>query len=128
MDSETNTFRALDPRGSYVHNSCVTDEDPIAIERGERLKRCRKYMKWTQEQLAQATGWSTEEPGNGLQATRIANFEQGTRRIGHEEAEIFGRVFGIPAAYFMAMLDAKETEVIGTLRGLRARVPLDQTG
>jgi transcriptional regulator with XRE-family HTH domain len=85
-------------------------------------------MGWTQTDLAKATGWSEAKSEAGLSPSRIANFEQGTRRIGHEEAETFERVFGIPAAYFLDMLDAKEASVIGTLRGLRPRVELDPTG
>lgn len=99
----------------------MADEDAIAMERGVRLKECRKAQGWTQEELALATGWTTKVPSGGLSPSRIANFEQGTRRIGHEEAEAFQEAFGIPSAYFMAMLDPQEADVIATLRGLRGR-------
>ena len=99
----------------------MADDDAIAQERGTRLKECRKAHGWTQEELAIETGWTHKVPAGGLSPSRIANFEQGTRRIGHEEAECFQKVFGIPAAYFMAMLDRQEADVIATLRGLRGR-------
>jgi transcriptional regulator with XRE-family HTH domain len=85
-------------------------------------------MDWTQGELAEATGWSQQTTDKGLSPSRIANFEQGTRRVGHEEAQIFEQVFGLPAAYFMALLDPKEAEVVAALRGLRMKVPLDQAG
>lgn len=128
MNSPASTLRALALLGLPLHTSCMADLDPVAVERGARLRRCRLAMDWTQAELSLETGWTPEDPDTGLSASRIGNFEQGTRRIGHEEAEMFGRVFEIPAAYFMALIDAKEAEVIAALRGLRARVPLDQAG
>lgn len=107
----------------------MADAHPIAIERGSRLKQCRKAKGWTQEELALATGWTTKEPTLGLSPSRIANFEQGTRRIGHEEAEVFQRVFEIPAAWFMALLDEREADILATLRGLSGRATrLDNVG
>jgi transcriptional regulator with XRE-family HTH domain len=111
-----------------MHNSCMPDDDAVAAERGSRLRQCRKAMDWKQADLAKATGWSAEQPDQGLSPSRIANFEQGTRRLGHEEAEAFERVFGVPAAYFMAMLDPKEAGAIALLRGLRPKIELDPTG
>ncbi len=82
----------------------------------------------SQTDLARLTGWSEDAPKDGLSPSRIANFEQGTRRIGHEEATAFESVFGIPAAYFMDVLDAKEAGAIAVLRGLIPKVRLDKTG
>lgn len=106
----------------------MADSDSVAAERGSRLRQCRKALEWTQTDLAEATGWSAESPSKGLSPSRIANFEQGTRRIGHEEAECFEEVFGVPAAYFMGMLDSKEAGAIALLRGLRPKVELEPTG
>lgn len=106
----------------------MPDNDVVAAERGFRLRQCRKALEWTQTDLAQATGWSAQRPAKGLSPSRIANFEQGTRRLGHEEAETLESVFGYPAAYFMAMLDAKEAGAIALLRGLRPKIDLDPTG
>lgn len=116
-----NTVSAVAIRGMYLHTSCMAQEDLIALESGARLKRCRKGMGWTQEELALATGWTSKKPSTGLSPSRIANFEQGTRRIRHEEARALERVFDIPAAYFMALLDQRETDIVSTLRGLKGR-------
>ncbi len=103
----------------------MPDDDAVAAERGSRLRQCRKALSWKQSDLARATGWSEKHPERGLSPSRIANFEQGTRRIGHEEAEMLERVFGIPAAYFMALLDPKEAGAIAHLRGLRPKLELE---
>jgi transcriptional regulator with XRE-family HTH domain len=128
VHSPARTISAFVDRGIPLHNQCMGDLDSVAVERGTRLKRCRRAMDWTQGELAEATGWSQQTTDKGLSPSRIANFEQGTRRVGHEEAQIFEQVFGLPAAYFMALLDPKEAEVVAALRGLRMKVPLDQAG
>lgn len=129
MHSPISTFSAFAGRENPVHTSCMADADPIAIERGARLKRCRKGLGWTQDEMARETGWLPEDPSNGLSPSRIANFEQGTRRIGHEEAETFQKLFEIPSAYFMALIDKKEADILATLRGLKGRTQhLDPTG
>jgi transcriptional regulator with XRE-family HTH domain len=123
----TNSAFAL--RGDPLHNSCMPENDAIAVERGARLKRARKAKDWTQDQLARRTGWAPDRPTGGLSPSRIANFEQGTRRIGHEEAAVFESVFQVPAAYFMVLLDHREADIIATLRGLTGRASeLDPTG
>jgi transcriptional regulator with XRE-family HTH domain len=122
------TFSAFEGQGLPVHTVCMPSDDVVAAERGSRLRQCRKAMNWKQSDLAKATGWSEARPDRGLSPSRIANFEQGTRRIGHEEAEALERVFGVPAAYFMAMLDSKEAGAIALLRGLRPKLELDPTG
>lgn len=122
------TLSAFADREIPLHNACMPDTDSVAAERGSRLRQCRKALGWTQIDLAQATGWSEKRPSEGLSPSRIANFEQGTRRLGHEEAETFEIVFGYPAAYFMGMLTAKEAGAIALLRGLQPKLELDPTG
>lgn len=122
------TLSAFADPGFPLHTSCMPDNDVVAAERGLRLRQCRKALGWTQTDLASASGWSVERPSEGLSPSRIANFEQGTRRLGHEEAEMFENVFGYPAAYFMGMLSAKEAGAIALLRGLQPKVELDPTG
>lgn len=109
------------------HNSCVAGRrkkddkhDPIAAEMGRRLADCRKRMNWTQAALAEQTGWKPEDAdagtAQGVAPSAIGNYEQGTRRIGNEQAEIFGRIFGLPSAYFMVVVDEHEAEIIIALR------------
>lgn len=73
----------------------------------------------TQEQLAVATGYNPDKPrGAGLSQTRIANYEQGTRRIGLEEAETLAAVFTeLHAAYFMGSVGEREARMLVLLRG-----------
>jgi transcriptional regulator with XRE-family HTH domain len=126
------TVRSVTGVGLLSHNLCMAN-DPIAVDSGARIRRCRSIANWTQRQLATETGWSPDLPDgeqpDALSPSRIANFEQGTRRVRHEEARILERVFHIPAAYFLAAIDQKESDVIAALRGLPGRTPpLDPTG
>lgn len=69
----------------------------------------------TQKQLSQATGYRPRRVGLG--PSQIANFEQGSRRIRHEEAEILAKVFpDYPAAYFMGLVDKREAKMLIVLR------------
>lgn len=142
MDADNNTFRVATQGGSRtfcsvnstvvgLHNLCMPT-DLIAIETGSRLKSAREALELTQKELAAATGWTDKKPDRAqrlsLSPSRIGNFEQGARRIGHEEALILERVFKVPAPYFMGALDPKETDVIAALRGLRGLAALLKTG
>lgn len=76
---------------------------------------------WTQEELSKRTGWTAARPSraqkNALAASRLANFEQGTRRVGLEEAEILARVFGdLPAPYWMGVISEQEAAVLAAMR------------
>jgi transcriptional regulator with XRE-family HTH domain len=141
MEANNNTFRvaaqgvqptfcSVNPRMAGLHNTCMPT-DLIAIETGTRLRRAREAMGLTQKELAVTTGWTDRKPDRAqrlsLSPSRIGNFEQGVRRIGHEEAAILERVFHIPAPYFMGALDPKETDVIAALRGLRGLAALGNT-
>jgi transcriptional regulator with XRE-family HTH domain len=89
--------------------------DLLALECGKRVAECRKAVDLTQEQLSKATGYRPRR--SGLSPSQIGNFEQGTRRIGYEEAEILARVFPeYPAPYFMGVLDKREAKVLLVLR------------
>lgn len=112
-----------------VHNLCMSKkkDDPIAKEMGRRLAESRTARGWTQAQLAKLTGWRLEDAeagkAKGISPSRIGNYEQGTRRFKNEEAEILGEVFGLPAAYFLVVLDEHEAEVI-----IAMRKRVDRTG
>ena len=124
------TTRSVNPLGGPLHNSCMAT-DKIGKELGRRIRKCRDLMDWTQRDLAVATGWTEDKPDSAqpkaLSPSRIGNFEQGARRVGHEEAAILERVFQVPAAYFLGVLDERETSVVAALRGLQARIPIYAT-
>ena len=91
--------------------------DPVAVERGQRLRSTRERVGMTQQQVSAATGW-TDIPGSpGLSPSRIANYEQGTRRIDVEEAEVLASVFhAYPAAYFLCVVDEQEAKMLQLMR------------
>jgi transcriptional regulator with XRE-family HTH domain len=114
------------------HNLCmakqgVVSPDEVAAASGQRIREGREAKKWTQEQLAKATGWNPDKPSRAqktaLSMSRIANFEQGTRRVGYEEAEIFERVLGMPAPYYMGVITDQEAAVLAALRGKQDPFP-----
>lgn len=76
----------------------------------------------TQHQLSKATGYRPRKVG--LSPSQIGNFEQGTRRVRHEEAEILAAVFAdYPAAYFMALVDKREARLLAALRAENNSLP-----
>lgn len=134
MAADDNTFRVARQYAGYTGrpvtpydeppdnddmDAAVIEGDAMAQEMGRRLRAARKARGWTQRELAMQTGWSDATEASeyrGFSPSRIGNFEQGTRRLGIEEAKAFERIFGQPAAYFLGILDAKEAEIIATLR------------
>lgn len=106
-----------------VHNSCMAtkkEKDPVAVEMGRRLAKCRKELDWSQARLAGETGWTQEDADAGqaigFSPSRIGNYEQGSRRFKIEEAELFGRIFGRSPAYFLVLIDEREDDVIIAMR------------
>lgn len=99
----------------------MSEKDVVAMERGSRLAADRRARGWTQRQLSEKTGWTQrdEDEGraHGISPSRIGNYEQGSRRIEVEEAEIFGEIFEMPAAYFMCLISEREARVLQALRG-----------
>lgn len=97
------------------------DSDPIGAEMGRRIKLLRAARGETQEELAKATGWRLMDADNGrakgLSPSRIANYEQGTRRINVEEAEILAALSdGLTAAYFLCVASEREARVLHAMR------------
>jgi transcriptional regulator with XRE-family HTH domain len=99
--------------------------DRVAKEMARRIRDHRLAREWTQEELAIATGWTQDDDDNGaskgLSPSRIGNYEQGTRRLGVEEAEILCAVFGPPAGYFLTVLDEHEAQVLAAIRQQKPR-------
>lgn len=76
----------------------------------------------TQHQLSKATGYRPRKAG--LSPSQIGNFEQGTRRIRYEEAEILSNIFtDYPAAYFMNLVDKREAKVLVAIRAENDSLP-----
>lgn len=122
MDSIHILFSEAEPQ--VMHDLCMAKSrnkspskptDPVAIETGRRVKQCRKALNLTQKGLSKLTGY--KERKEGLSPTQIANFEQGTRRIRFEEAEILASVFDqLLAGYFMNALTEQECRVLIAMR------------
>lgn len=94
--------------------------DAVTLEMARRLRQCRKARNWTQADVAKAIGWRQEDADQGkavgISPSGIGNYEQGTRRFSNEEAEMFGRAFDLPSAYFLVAVDEHEAEVILAMR------------
>jgi transcriptional regulator with XRE-family HTH domain len=59
----------------------------------------------TQEQLCEKTG-------KKLSASRIANYEQGTREVGIDEAKILAEALEVPACYLMGLIDEMDRQLL----------------
>jgi len=88
-----------------------------AVKAGQRIKRRRADLKMTQEALSKATGGT-------LSATRIANYEQGTRELGIQGAEILASALQTTPCYLLGLtplheyVSPKDYEVIRSLHAL----------
>ena len=119
-----NTLRDVRDIAAVCHNSCMSKKgdggkkpphDPVAELCGDRLRKCRLARGWSQRELSNRTGYELHK--TGLSPQQISNFEQGTRRIGHEEAEILAAAFiEYPSAFFMGTIDEQEARVIAAMR------------
>lgn len=102
-------------RGPLPHNSCVakkTPKDPLSVEMGRRLREAREGREWSQEKLAEATGWSPEHPHKGVHPSSIAMYERGERRVSIESAQAFSQIFELPSPYWLALIDQYEADVL----------------
>lgn len=110
---QSNTISSVRVPPLLVHNLCMAHEnddirDSNALLSGARIKAARAERGWTQEDLAKALGW--------LSSSRIANYEQGTRRVGIEEAEVLAAVLGHVVPYWMGVITDQEAAVLTALR------------
>lgn len=64
-------------------------------ESGRRLRQAREAKGWTLQQLASRL--------KGMGASRISNYEQGTRLMRQEEAVKLAEVLDVSAAYLMCV-------------------------
>lgn len=124
------TVRSVTAGWPLVHNLCMSKYTETTIIRGmraadarNRLIAARKANGWSQKELAMKTGWiddgrdAVKQPEGSLSPSQIGNFEQGTRSIGMEDAEILGRVFEVPSAWFVGAVSKQEAEIIQAARG-----------
>lgn len=101
------------------HNSCMdvqVEKDMFAVVMGGRLRTLRKARGMTQRELAIASGWTEDSIDTGYSTSTVAMWEQGRRRIRHEEAEWLGRFFKVPTAYMLGVIDKQEAAVLFALR------------
>jgi transcriptional regulator with XRE-family HTH domain len=89
----------------------------FAVRAGGRVRDTREARGWVQRELAEKTG-------SKLSASRIANYEQGIREMGIQEAEILGKALGVQPGYLMGVTALKtpltpiEEELIRNYRAL----------
>lgn len=82
-------------------------KERIALQMGETVRACRKAAGLTQSALAQKLR---------VAPSVIGNWEQGLRRLRHEDAFGLEKLFGRPAAYFLAVISDEEARVIQAMR------------
>ncbi|MBY0544733.1 MAG: helix-turn-helix domain-containing protein [Gammaproteobacteria bacterium] len=70
---------------------------------GSRIMQSRKVNGLTLKALAERTG---------LRATRIGNWEQGTRCPGPAEAKILARELGVAASWLLCLTDDPRGELV----------------
>jgi transcriptional regulator with XRE-family HTH domain len=106
--------------GPRRHNLCVTKKkaakNALDIEMGRRLRKARKSRGWSQEKLARETGWEEDHPARGIHPSSVAMYERGSRRVPIEAAQILSRIFGLPPAYWLGLIDEYEADVLLALQ------------
>ena len=73
----------------------------FAVRAGARLRSVRTERGWTQRELSERTGGK-------LSSSRIANYEQGLRELGIQEAEILGKALHVQPGYLMGVTSLKD--------------------
>lgn len=115
------TNRSLPLGLGVANNSCMgkgyEHKTDFAVRAGNRVRTTREKRNWTQKKLSEMTGGK-------LSPSRIANYEQGTRELGIQEAEILGKAMHVQPAFLMGItslhnpLTPWEEELISNLRAL----------
>lgn len=92
--------------------------DPLDIEMGRRLREARERRQWSQEKLAVETGWKIDKPvpTGAMHPSSVAMYERGERRLPIEIAQTLSRIFELPTAYWLAVVDEYEAEVLQALQ------------
>lgn len=116
--------------GPRRHNSCVAKKtgkdakDPLDVEMGQRMRRAREARGWSQERLAAETGYKEDQPvpRGAMHPSTVAMCERGERRVQIEDAQTLSRIFELPAAYWLALIDQYEAEVLQAIQRPRTAV------
>jgi transcriptional regulator with XRE-family HTH domain len=93
------------------------EKTSFAVRAGHRLRAIRAERGWTQRELSERTDGK-------LSSSRIANYEQGTRELGIQEAEILAKALYVQPAYIMGITSLKaplspaEEELVRNFRAL----------
>lgn len=90
-------------------------KSPFAVMAGKRIRDCRNAAELTQDELAQLTS-------NKLSASRIANYEQGTRALDVESALILGEALRQPAGYLLGVLNDLERDLMSAPASAKFRM------
>lgn len=115
---------ASERRGPRRHNPCVTDKngkdarDPLDMEMGRRLRLAREARGWSQEKMAEQSGWKPDKPvpRGAMHPSSVAMYERGERRLPIEIAQTLSRVFELPTPYWLAVIDEYEAEVLQAIQ------------
>jgi transcriptional regulator with XRE-family HTH domain len=98
------TTRSLPIVLAFAHNACMRkgseQRSEFGVRAGNRIKIARADRGWSQRELSEHTG-------NKLSSSRIANYEQGTREIGIQEAEILAKALHVQPGYVMGVTTLK---------------------
>src|SRR5687768_1904502 len=98
------TTRSLRERLGGANNSCMPkgteQKSEFGVRAGNRIRQARSDRGWSQRELSEKTDAK-------LSASRIANYEQGTREIGIQEAEILGKALNVQPGYLMGITRLK---------------------
>lgn len=74
---------------------------------GERVKKCRKEMQLSQEELASRVRNLPENNGKERTPQHIGYIERGTRKLSIEWARLLSKVFGVRTEYLLCEDDFK---------------------
>ena len=111
--------RSSERFGPRRHNLCVakkTSKDPLHVEMGRRLRKAREARNWSQARLAEETGWSEDHPARGVHPSSVAKYERGERQVPIEAARALSELFGLPAPYWLALIDEYEADVLQAIQ------------
>ena len=75
-------------------------EQTRSLEIGSRIREARTRRAWTLEELSRFTH-------QAIKPSRLANYENGIRRPGIEEAETLANAFGDVSAAWLLTLDGE---------------------
>lgn len=86
---------------------------------GTRIREARKKLGLSLKELSEMT--------EGLKASRITNWEHGTRTPGPDEAKQLGKALQVSAAYLMGLSDDPTPGVVSKIPGLVGIIPILST-